>query len=1023
MSQHSVIRLHTFCLFLAVVSGLLAWMLVGDRKVMGQAINSTSNQELPVLELNHPVKRELNVGQAHGFRLDLKAGQFVKIEVEQQGIDVVVRLNSPDGVGPVQVDRQPWTQGKEEILWEAVVTGTFRVEVFAPRAIQAGNYVIRRIDLSQPSEQERALVKASRLCAQAINHLQNRKYDEGIKLAEESLAMRESLLPPDDTDIAESLYWLIDLLENRGSLNDYERISQMYARVLQIRESAFGPDHPHVARLLNAIANGSELLRAVELFERGLTILEKSYGPNHPDVGLLLSNYAIKLDSKGEYERAEAMYKRAVDISEKAGQGDILAQNLNNLGDFYLVRDDYEHAEPLLQRALAIWTDVHGRENDRTTFAIGNLGDLYRRKGDFARAEPLAKEALEILQKVTGSNSHMVGGAHHGLGLLYLSMGDYWRAEQSLQRSQTILEPFSTHVNNMFSVLLRTRVRLALAMKKNDEAVAYLRRVAEISESGLHNVMAFGSGEDKLNFLKIFDEETNETLSLQARFAPKDVQALNLAFTTWLQRKGRVLDEMNRSIGLLRRAAGSESASLFNEWATKLSERSRLMTTEWDPQNRNVHQAKIKQLDFEIRHLESTISSRSVEFRTQVLPPVMAEDVRAALPPETALIEFAQYQPVDPRTNKKSPARYLAYVLPKEGVLRWVELGEVANIDAAVRTLRQTIDDKGFRIDPIPVARKLDQLVMRPIRPLLGKAKTVFLSPDGELNLAPFAAFRDEHGQYLIENYLFIYLTSGRDLLRLKIKHQSQQEKLIFAISDFDRTVEQPIATSMVAIPSQTVSDSRGGVLSSDSTMATITFKPLGYARDEGVAIQRLFSGAKLYEGGQATETLLKQVRRPYFLHLATHGFFLPNDKQNKENSLLRSGLVFAGANQRKSGNDDGFLTAFEAAALDLWGTKLVVLSACDTGNGQVKTGEGVFGLRRALVLAGAETQVVSLWLANDKATQRLMRSFYSNLKANMGRAEALRQAQLKMLKDGVFPNPYYWANFVCVGEWSPLDQ
>lgn len=986
------------------------------------AQSQNGKTELPTLELDQLVGRELAAGERHAYQIGLEAGQFVRIEVEQQGIDVVGHLLSPDGVNAPQADKEPWGYGKEVILWEATITGAFQVGVHAWRPTTPnGRYVIRWERLNAPTERERALVKASHLFAKALNDLRDGKYDEGIKLAEESLALRESLLPPNDPDIADSLYWLIDLLENRGRLSDRERISQLYARVLQIRERAFGPNHPHVARLLNAIANGSELLRAVELFQRGLRILEKSYGPDHPDVGLLLSNYAIKLDTKGDYERAEALYKRAADIREKTvGPDDVLAQSLNNLGDFYLVRDEYDQAESYLQRALAIWTNVHGREHLRTTIALGNLGDLYRRKGDFARAEPLARETLEILQKVTHPNSHEVGGAHHGLGLLYLGMGDYLRAEQSLQKSQAILEPFLNQVNSDITIMLRTRARLALAMGKNDEAVAFQRRVAEISESRLNKVLAFGSEQDKLNFLKAFAEETNEMLSLHARYAPNDARALNLAFTTWLQRKGRALDEMNRSIGLLRHVAGDEAAPLFKQLMTKQRQRSHLATTGPDEQDTDNYNARIQQLSKEVDDLQAAISNRSAEFRAQVLPPVTLDDVRKALPPRSALVEFAQYQSEDARTKQKSSPRYLAYVLPREGEVQWVELGEVSKIDAAVQSLRQAIGDQALRADPRPAARKLDELVMRPIRPLLGQARTVFLSPDGELNLAPFAALRDERGRYLIEDYLFIYLTSGRDLLRLKVKHESQPDQLIFAVSDFDgQVVAGPAETK-----SSAVSDVRGGLLSADATMATIRFDRLTAARAEGEAVRRAFPQAKLYADGQALETSLKQVRRPYFLHLVTHGFFLPDREQKLENPLLRSGLAFAGANQRRSGDDDGLLTAFEAAALDLWGTKLVVLSACETGVGAVKNGEGVFGLRRALVLAGAETQVASLWLASDLATRKLMQNFYGKLNSGLGRAEALRQTQLEMLRGRpVNRAPYYWANFICIGEWKPLDK
>jgi CHAT domain-containing protein len=140
------------------------------------------------------------------------------------------------------------------------------------------------------------------------------------------------------------------------------------------------------------------------------------------------------------------------------------------------------------------------------------------------------------------------------------------------------------------------------------------------------------------------------------------------------------------------------------------------------------------------------------------------------------------------------------------------------------------------------------------------------------------------------------------------------------------------------------------------------------------------------------------------------------------ENPLLRSGIALAGANERHSGaNEDGILTALEVAQLDLHGTELVVLSACDSGIGDVQNGEGVYGLRRALVLAGAQTQVTSLWKVSDEATRTLMVDFYQRLLKGEGRSAALRHAQLAMLANPELAHPYYWASFVPIGNWAPL--
>jgi len=221
-----------------------------------------------------------------------------------------------------------------------------------------------------------------------------------------------------------------------------------------------------------------------------------------------------------------------------------------------------------------------------------------------------------------------------------------------------------------------------------------------------------------------------------------------------------------------------------------------------------------------------------------------------------------------------------------------------------------------------------------------------------------------------------------------------------------------------------------------------IFFGPLPGVNDEVRALRKLLPDASFLTKEQATKAALQAVVAPSILHIATHGFFLQNDPpvgkqttaQTKdptrlgkwvarvENPLLRSGLALAGANQARSGNEDGILTAFEATGLDLWGTKLVVLSACDTGVGEVKNGEGVYGLRRAFVMAGAESLMMSLWPVSDLSTRALMIDYYKGLVQNEGRGEALRRVQLQMLRSKSHSHPYYWASFIQTGEWANLQ-
>jgi CHAT domain-containing protein len=219
---------------------------------------------------------------------------------------------------------------------------------------------------------------------------------------------------------------------------------------------------------------------------------------------------------------------------------------------------------------------------------------------------------------------------------------------------------------------------------------------------------------------------------------------------------------------------------------------------------------------------------------------------------------------------------------------------------------------------------------------------------------------------------------------------------------------------------------------------------PLPGSRKEAEAIQRLIPRAQLFLGPDATKDRLLHLSTPGVLHIATHGFFL-EDAPTPEGSravghfgalgdgdptrvpadpLLRSGLALAGAGAPESASSsashgNALITALELAGLDLWGTELVVLSACDTGRGDIQIGQGVYGLRRALVVSGAETVVMSLWKVNDDSTRLLMEAYYRKLLAGQGRASALREAMRSLRVSR--PHPHYWAPFIAMGLDAPL--
>jgi CHAT domain-containing protein len=381
-----------------------------------------------------------------------------------------------------------------------------------------------------------------------------------------------------------------------------------------------------------------------------------------------------------------------------------------------------------------------------------------------------------------------------------------------------------------------------------------------------------------------------------------------------------------------------------------------------------------------------------------------------------------------------------------------VGLGEADGIDKKVIALRKSLSDPASK-DVKKTARDLDELVMRPVRRLLGDTKHILLSPDGALNLIPFSALVDENEHYLVDRYTITYLTSGRDLLSLHENQESKQPSLVLADPLFG------LAHTTEGSPERSASARRS------ADMGQMFFNRLPGTAREAKALGAILPGVRVLTQEAATESALKQVNGPRILHIATHGFFLPDEPRaggdgtrgirlsgggaaqgrvswQQDNPLLRSGLALEGANQKRgAGGEDGILTALEVAGLDLWGTKLVVLSACETGVGDVSNGEGVYGLRRALVLAGSESQVMSLWQVSDAATRDLMVAYYKRLMAGEGRTEALRAVQLEMLgvasisqsddrrgltlsqrnKRVNYSHPFFWAAFIQSGDWRRM--
>ena len=463
----------------------------------------------------------------------------------------------------------------------------------------------------------------------------------------------------------------------------------------------------------------------------------------------------------------------------------------------------------------------------------------------------------------------------------------------------------------------------------------------------------------------------------------------------------------------------------------------------------------VERLETEINQLEAELARRSAVFRVEALPVDIAA-VQADIPSNGVLVEYVRYRPFDPTPvqNPWGDERYAVYLLFPDGRIEAVDLGPAADIDGAVGDFIQLLQNRSATLragarperlvaDVQAITGQMQAFILDPIAPYLSDRDHLLIAPDGQLNLIPFEALQSEAGgSFLVEQHQISYLSSGRDLLKFDLNTPSQQPAMVLADPNYEQASGPPRPGLGEGLGVRT-SQQRS------SELSQLQVGPLPGTAAEAEAIAPLLPNATILTQAEATENVLKQVQAPEILHLATHGFFLTDVQRPEptgrglglvavdgpgipvspagatvENPLLRSGLALAGFNRRTSGSEDGVLTALEVAGLDLLGTRLVVLSACDTGLGDITNGEGVYGLRRAFALAGAESQLLSLWQVDDFGTQSLMARYYENLTAGMGRSEALRQVQLAMIAaNDRYSHPFYWAAFVLTGDWRSLED
>ncbi|MEN0063357.1 MAG: CHAT domain-containing tetratricopeptide repeat protein [Myxococcota bacterium] len=780
-----------------------------------------------------------------------------------------------------------------------------------------------------------------------------------------------------------------------GNLAEVTRLQGRFAdaeaqlrRVIALEESGLGVDDRGLVFPLNNLAATLRAQGRIEeaeaTYDRALTIAEANDGRDAPLVGTLLNNLAVMLLQAGRSLEAESRARRALAIAEATTPPGHPYRNtrIGNVAATLRDQKRYDEARTLLEEALAASKASLPEGHPETGILESNLGELLSTSGNDDAALPHYLHALRIHETTLGPTHPTVGRDLLNLSLLYVRLGDLESAHKTLERT------------------------------------------LEVEESSLRENLFAASSDQRRQTFVLFDITTADALTLHLQHRPTTEASARLALLTLLRRKGRLVDLEQDTVQMARRSGDSTALAKLEELEGLLARRGVLQNTPpQDTAARQAWEAETERLDRATTQLERELAALSSPFR-EALRPVTLEAVTKVLPKDAALIEYVVYEPYDFKAIRFEPARYAAYVLQPDGSVTAHDLGLAKEIDTLIAKFRTGL------VQQAPLSELGPMLYERVLEPVLKglTADRLLVSSDGLLNLVPLDAVRAAYDLEGEDERRFSYLTSGRDLLRTLPSEQAAPPTVVFDV-DYDKAEREGVPIEVGS---------------------RLRWQALPGAAAEGRAVAEQL-GAQTLTATQATETRVKELEGPRILHVASHGYFaaeqpaappleptrgldfaprppgageadsalygnLAGATQGGASPLLRSGIVLAGANALPQGNDDGMLTAAEVANLDLQGTDLVVLSACETGLGEVRNGDGVHGLRRALILAGSEAQVLSLWQVDDAATQALMQRFYKRIGRGDTVDKALARAQRSLRREIRWNHPYYWASFTVSG-------
>jgi CHAT domain-containing protein/Flp pilus assembly protein TadD len=772
--------------------------------------------------------------------------------------------------------------------------------------------------------------------------------------------------------------------------------------------------------------------KAVDLF--------KEYHPNHSEFASSLNHLGVLYKSMGDYKAAAPYYEQALAIFKQSlGENHPdYAMSLYNLGTLVYAKGDYKAAAPYFEQALTIYKQSLGENHPNYARCLNSLGVLYKSMGDYKAAAPYYEQALAIKKQSLGENHPAYARSLNNLGILYYEMGDYKAAalyyEQALDIFKQSLgenhqDYFSTE--NSFAYLLMRTNREKQAHEILSEN--FKKQSKEIAD----NFEWLNDNQKEAYWKK--ESSFYDKLTWFANEAHEKVpEAVGLNYNSVLVTKSKMLEAKISSENYYR------DVDVLRE---ELAYRRRLLAKlESDG---STEKNKLETLRKEADSLDKRLTLSWPEYAQQKKNlSITWDQVQQNLDKAEAAIEFLRFKNED-----DSVVYYNALVLKK---------GDKNP------TLVKLCKEKDLQsISPKMGYSAYYPLVWQPLEAALKDVKTVYYAPTGELYNVPFhaiyapkgkgdevlAAKTDKRGviiqneraateqnaEYLMDRYTMHQLTSTRYLamgLKQKAKETIGNTMAMVGGVNYDYL---PGTTVVLKKKKKDINASRSSASASGR---------LNYLEGTKTEIERINQEVtaatwqtKLIENNEAVEeniTKLEGKEAKGILHLATHGYAFPEynfkDTSINKNSLrynyrystnpmVRSGLILAGGNWAWTGSDtlsklgakqNGILTALEVSQLNLNNTKLVVLSACETGLGKIEGSEGTFGLKRGFKLAGVEQMIVSLWSVPDKETMELMTIFYSVLARTLNPVISFEKAQ-KEMRNKYPTDPEKWAGFVLV--------